>query len=98
MLCERLERQLAPMRVRYIELMSQPERIESILQEGAAKARKLSAPLMAELREAVGLRQSAKIVAKGAAKEKAGGKKLRFVSFRDEAGDFRFRLLAADGQ
>jgi tryptophanyl-tRNA synthetase len=98
MLCERLERELAPMRLRYIELMSQPERIESILQEGAAKARKLSAPLMAELREAVGLRQAAKTVAKGKAKEKSGGKKARFVSFRDEAGDFRFRLLAADGQ
>ncbi|OWT56099.1 tryptophan--tRNA ligase [Candidimonas nitroreducens] len=100
LLCERLEQELAPMRERYAELMARPERIEDILQAGAAKARKLSAPFMARLREAVGLRAAAKPAGKGAsAKGKgAAGGKARFVSFRDEQGLFRFRLLGTEGQ
>jgi tryptophanyl-tRNA synthetase len=99
LLCERLEQELAPMRERYADLMARPERIEDILQAGAAKARKLSAPFMARLREAVGLRAAAKPVGQGAAKGKeAAGGKARFISFRDEQGSFRFRLLGTDGQ
>ncbi|MBV6306455.1 tryptophan--tRNA ligase [Candidimonas humi] len=99
LLCERIEQELAPMRERYAELMAKPERIEDILQAGAAKARKLSGPFMARLREAVGLRAPAKPAARGAAKDKgAAGGKARFVSFRDEQGLFRFRLLGTDGQ
>ena len=55
-LFERLERDIAPMRARYEELIAQPARIEEILQAGAARARKIGAPFLAELREAVGLR------------------------------------------
>jgi tryptophanyl-tRNA synthetase len=99
LLCERLEQELAPMRERYVELMARPERIEDILQAGAAKARKLSQPFMARLREAVGLRAAVKPAGQGAAKGKgAAGGKARFVSFRDEQGQFRFRLLGTDGQ
>lgn len=96
-LCERIEQELAPMRERYAQLMAKPQRIEEILQAGAAKARKLSAPFMGQLRAAVGLRQAAQ----GASHHKAGKakaeKKARFVSFRDEAGQFRFRLLDTAG-
>lgn len=99
LLCERLEQELAPMRERYVDLMTRPERIEEILQAGAAKARKLSAPFMARLREAVGLRALAAPAGQGAAKGKAAaGGKARFISFRDEQGSFRFRLLGTDGQ
>ncbi|MBO1110900.1 tryptophan--tRNA ligase [Bordetella petrii] len=94
-LCDRLERDLAPMRERYQELMANPGRIEDILQAGAKKARKLAVPFMEELRQAVGLRAAA-APAKAAAKK--GGKAARFVSFRDDDGTFRFRLLGADGQ
>ncbi|UYO92647.1 tryptophan--tRNA ligase [Pollutimonas sp. M17] len=98
-LFERIEQDLAPMREVYAELMSRPDRIEDILQAGAAKARRLSQPLMAALREAVGLRASAAPArAASASTKKAAGKRARFVSFRDEGGLFRFRLLAGDGQ
>jgi tryptophanyl-tRNA synthetase len=96
-LCDRIELELAPMRERYAELMARPQRIEEILQAGAVKARKLSGPLMAQLREAVGLRQAASVATQGKAGKAKGEKKARFVSFRDEAGQFRFRLLDAGG-
>ncbi|MGB3288442.1 MAG: tryptophan--tRNA ligase [Burkholderiaceae bacterium] len=98
-LCDRIEQDLAPMREVYAELMSRPDRIEEILQAGAAKARRLSQPLMEALRVAVGLRApgAPASVATTPAK-KAAGKRARFVSFRDEGGQFRFRLLAGDGQ
>ncbi|VCU70702.1 Tryptophan--tRNA ligase [Pigmentiphaga humi] len=95
-LYERLESEIAPMRERYDALMARPAEIEDILQEGARKARALATPFMAELRAAVGL-SAARSAAAPAAKKKAG-KQARFVSFRDEAGAFRFRFLAADGQ
>src|SRR3546814_6455803 len=87
------------MRERYAQLMARPDRIEDILQAGAAKARRLSQPLMAALREAVGLRASAvPAPASVASAKKAAGKRARFVSFRDAGGPFRFRLLAGDGK
>ncbi|OZI24896.1 MULTISPECIES: tryptophan--tRNA ligase [Bordetella] len=95
-LYDRLEGVLAPMRERYQDLMANPGRIEDILQAGALKARKLAVPFMQELREAVGLRAPAPAAAKPSAKK--AGKAARFVSFRDDDGAFRFRLLAADGQ
>lgn len=100
MLYERIEQDLGPMRDQYAELMAAPARIEDILQAGAQKARRLSEPLMERLREAVGLRATLSptpAVTAGGVK-KASGKRARFVSFRDEAGQFRFRLLASDGQ
>ncbi|MDM9558024.1 tryptophan--tRNA ligase [Bordetella petrii] len=96
-LCERIERDLAPMRERYQDLIANPGRIEEILQAGAQKARKLATPFIAELREAVGLRTLGAAHATGKAARKSG-KSARFVSFRDDDGRFRFRLLAADGQ
>ncbi len=98
MLYAHLEEILAPMRERYFELTAHPGRIEDILQAGAQKARGLSRPFMERLREAVGLRAAATSVGSAAAEKKSKGKSARFVSFRDESGQFRFRLLAADGQ
>jgi tryptophanyl-tRNA synthetase len=57
---ERLDRDIAPMRARYEELIAQPRHIEDILQAGAAKSRRLAAPFLAQLREAVGLRDFTK--------------------------------------
>ncbi len=100
-LCERVEQELGPMRANYQELMSNPARIEEILQEGARKARTIATPFIKELRQAVGLRTlggaGAASSAKGQGKSGKSGKSARFVSFRDEAGQFRFRFLAADG-
>ncbi|AKP88934.1 tryptophan--tRNA ligase [Achromobacter ruhlandii] len=98
-LYDHLENLLAPMRERYFDLMANPGRIEDVLQAGAVKARKLAVPMMRELREAVGLRNlNAQAPGKQAQAKKEKGKGARFVSFRDEDGGFRFRLLAADGE
>jgi tryptophanyl-tRNA synthetase len=97
-LCERIERELEPMRDQYESLMSNPHRIEEILQEGARKARAIATPFIQELRQAVGLRTLATQTGPRSTKEaKAGGKVARFVSFRDEAGQFRFRFLGLEG-
>ncbi|CCN17292.1 tryptophan--tRNA ligase [Bordetella bronchiseptica] len=97
-LYERLERDLAPMRERYVELISNPGLIEDILQAGAVKARKLAQPLVRTLRDAVGLGALQPAAAKAAQPARKAAKGARFVSFRDEDGSFRFRLLAADGE
>ena len=101
-LCERVEQELGPMRANYQELMSSPARIEDILQEGARKARAIATPFIKELRQAVGLRSlgaaaSSDQTGKSTGKSAKSGKAARFVSFRDEVGQFRFRFLAADG-
>ncbi|MFA7669174.1 MAG: tryptophan--tRNA ligase [Burkholderiaceae bacterium] len=95
-LCDQIDSELGPMRDRYADFMARPDRIEDILQAGAQKERSLSVPFIERLRDAVGLRRS---VAAGAEASvaKPKGKPARFVSFRDEGGKFRFRLIAGDG-
>ncbi|CAM5778375.1 tryptophan--tRNA ligase [Castellaniella caeni] len=97
-LCEQIEAQIGPMREPYAELMAHPERIEAILQAGAQKARAIAMPFMDRLREAVGLRQPVAPSGAGKAAGKTGkAGRARLVSFRDEDGQFRQRLFAADG-
>ncbi len=55
-LFERIERDIAPLRERYETLIAKPGEIEELLLVGAKKARVIAAPLLAELRAAVGLR------------------------------------------
>ena len=98
-LFERIETDVAPMRARYDELMARPAQIEAILQEGARKARAIAVPLIAELRDAIGLRSGAAVaVATSAASAPKAEKPPRFASFRDADGRFRFRLFSGDGE
>jgi tryptophanyl-tRNA synthetase len=93
-----IEAQIGPMRARYAELMAHPEKLEVILQAGAAKARALAAPLLAQAREAVGLRAFT-AVAVAAAPVKAEKAALPvFKQYREADGQFYFKLNAADGQ
>ncbi len=99
-LFERIETEVAPMRDRYEALMAHPVEMEDMLQQGAKKARLIATPLLESLREAVGLRS---IAFPGAASQRVAAKKgkrevPRLISFRDDDGHFRFRLLAADGE
>jgi tryptophanyl-tRNA synthetase len=57
-LVAQIEKELGPMRAHYAALMADPERIEAELQRGAERARAIARPLLARLREAVGLRRS----------------------------------------
>lgn len=56
-LFELINSELAPFRERYSELMADPSEIERILQQGAEKARAESSRLMADIRNAVGIRR-----------------------------------------
>ena len=93
-----LDGQLGEARERYHQLMSRPSDMEDLLQVGAKKARAVAAPFLAELREAVGLRSFVNQAAAAVATKKKAAKAARFVSFREDDGSFRFRLLAADGE
>jgi len=96
-LFERIDREVAPMRARYQELMQDPEKIEAILLAGADKARRLATPFMRELRQAVGLRQLAAATAP-ATKSKAVKTGLPvFKQYRETDGRFHFKLLDAQG-
>lgn len=93
-----LDGQLAEKREYYHQLIARPADLEDILLAGAAKARKIATPFLEQLREAVGLRSFRSSVQATAEVKKKATKSARFVSFRDEDGSFRFRLLAADGE
>jgi len=96
---ERIERDLGPMRERYADLMAHPERIEQTLLEGAAKARTVAAPLLHELREAVGLRRMVAVGTPASLQPvKAKFTLPVFKQYREADGRFYFKLAAADGR
>ena len=93
-----LDNDLGEARERYHELITRPSDLEDILQAGAKKARSVATPFLGELREAVGLRSFVNQTQVAASSKKKAAKAARFVSFREDDGSFRFRLLAADGE
>ena len=93
-----LDGELGEARERYHQLIERPSDLEDILQIGAKKARAVATPFLNELREAVGLRSFVNQVQVAATAKKKAAKAARFVSFREDDGSFRFRLLAADGE
>jgi tryptophanyl-tRNA synthetase len=90
----RLERDIAPMRARYVDLIAHPGRIEDILQAGAEKARKLASPMLRELRRAVGLPRldEAGVSPQTSPARQQDKGAARWASFRDAQGHFRFIL------
>jgi len=103
-----LEAELGEARERYQALMAKPDDLEDILLTGAAKARQVARPLLNELRDAVGLRSFLKSIEVPGTQSTEYGQpafttaqdsknSVRWVSFRDEDGRFRFRLLDGDG-
>jgi len=97
-LFERIDREIAPMRASYEDLMAHPGRIEEILQAGARKARTLATPFMAQLRESVGLR-SLRAQAQASGSTRASGKAAGpVVKQYREGGLFYFKLADAQGR
>jgi len=96
-----IEAHVGPMRAHYADLMAHPERIEDILQAGAAKARQTATPFLAEIRQAVGLRR---MVAAAAASSTNDNNKVdkaampAFKQYREADGQFYFKLTDAAGQ
>jgi tryptophanyl-tRNA synthetase len=93
-----LDKELGEARESYHRFIERPADLEDILLAGAEKARKVATPFLGELREAVGLRSFRSSVQVAETGKKKAVKGARFVSFREDDGSFRFRLLAADGE
>jgi len=97
-LFECIDREVAPLRARYEELIANPIEIEATLREGADKARRIATPFLAELREAVGLRDLRSAPAAGAAKAATRAALPQFKQYREADGRFYFKLLDGDGE
>ena len=93
-----IDAEIGPMRDKYETLMAHPERIEATLQEGAARARSIAAPLLATLREAVGLRRFQPLKAAAPKAKEAKATLPVFKQYREADGQFYFKLSAADGR
>ena len=100
-LFERIDREIAPMRARYADLLAHPAQVEDILQAGATRAREESAPYLRELRAAAGLRSLSALhqpapapVADPAAAPEAPPV---FKQYREKDGLFYFKMTNARG-
>jgi tryptophanyl-tRNA synthetase len=85
------------MRERYAHLMAHPEELEAILQTGAAKARAIAKPLLAELRIAVGLSPFTAAAPQAAVKAEKQALPV-FKQYRESDGKFYFKLNSAEGR
>ena len=95
-----IDSRVAPMREKYEALIARPIEIEAVLREGAIKARKLSRPFLAELREAVGLRDlrdGVRVAVATPAAEPEPAKTASFKQYR-EGGRFYFKLVDGNGR
>ena len=98
LLFERLDREIAPMREVYDQLMKEPAHIEKTLKAGAEKARAIATPFTARLRHAVGLRPldlGAQAKAPGKAPKSALPS---FKQYREADGQFHFKVLDPKGK
>jgi tryptophanyl-tRNA synthetase len=98
LLFQRIDREIAPMRDTYEELMAHPEWVEDVLQTGAIKARGIATTVIQKLRRAVGLRS---LVLEKASATKATRVRVQlpiFKQYREEGGMFCFKLFTADGR
>lgn len=96
-LFECIDREVAPMRARYEDLMAHPEKVEAVLQAGAQRARALATPLLARLRSAVGLRSLVDEASASTASKAAKVALPSFKQYRERDGQFYFKLLDAQG-
>jgi len=99
-LFERIDREIAPMRAQYEELINHPAQVDAILLKGAAKARELATPFIKELRHAVGLRS---LASNGSTGQAASAKTARaavasFKQYREKDGQFYFKLVGPQGR
>ncbi|BCT91913.1 tryptophan--tRNA ligase [Lysobacter helvus] len=96
MVFERIDQEVAPMRERYDGLMANPAHIEALLRDGAQRLRAAHAtPLLAQLREAVGLRDLSKR-AEAAASTVEKRVAPTFKQYREADGQFFFKLVSGD--
>jgi tryptophanyl-tRNA synthetase len=96
-LFERIDAEVAPLRERYQALIAKPAEIESILRDGARRLReKYATPFIAELRQAVGLRD---LSSSSQTRETVAQKPAppSFKQYRDTDNRFYFKFIDGDG-
>ena len=96
-LFERIDREVAPMRAKYEELINNPAQVDALLLKGAAKARELATPFIKELRHAVGLRSLASAATAQASAKSARAACPSFKQYREKDGQFYFKLVDQQG-
>ncbi|WP_374661635.1 tryptophan--tRNA ligase [Inhella sp.] len=96
-LVAQIDRELGPMRARYEQLMENPDELEAILARGAERARAIARPLLARLREAVGLRRSRLLGASKAEAVKSSAPPL-VKQYRESDGLFYVKLTQGELQ
>jgi tryptophanyl-tRNA synthetase len=95
-LFERIDAEISPMREKYDALVADPAAIEAVLRDGAARLRAAYAtPLLARLREAVGLRDLSTATT-AATKAVDAPAPATFKQYRDTDGRFYFKLVRGD--
>ena len=98
-LSDLVEREVAPLRERYLALVSRPGDIEDTLRDGAKRLReRYATPLLTQLREAVGLRNLSQVQL-GAMDVDATAEKpplAAFKQYREADGKFYFKLVEGD--
>ncbi len=97
-LFERIDQEIAPMRVVYDQLIQDPTRIERILRRGAEKARETATPFTARLRHAVGLRPLDSVAAPARSAKVAKSTSPSVKQYRETDGRFYFKLVDGSGQ
>ena len=96
-LVEQIDREVAPMRERYADLMARPQEIEERLRAGAERVRaRYATPFMATLRDAVGLRDLSKSTVASAGTAAKTAAPPVFKQYREADGTFKFKLT--DGE
>ena len=101
-LYQRVEQEIAPMRERYKELIANPQQIEDILIAGSIRARQIAILFLQELRNAVGLRPLTTAISvgelTGAASADLAPPVAMFKQYREQDGQFYFKLVADGGK
>jgi tryptophanyl-tRNA synthetase len=97
-LFERIDAEVAPLRERYEALVAHPQRIEQQLRDGAQRLRAQHAtPVLARLREAVGLRDlGTHAPAKPAGRQSIPAALPLFKQYREADGRFYFKLVEGE--
>ena len=96
-LFERIDSEIAPLRATYEDLIAHPEKLEVLLQAGAAKARSIATPFTTKVRQAVGLRDlRAQAGAQTRKKDKAALPS--FKQYREDDGQFYFKFVDPQGR
>ena len=94
-----VEREIAPLRERYLDLVARPGDIEDTLRDGARRLRaEFATPLLAQLREAVGLRDLSTVRLDAAEVGEIADKPplATFKQYREADGKFYFKLVEGE--